>query len=113
MLPFRLASVDVGHQQGLTVVMSRMIARIYLMLLIGLTSLLLAIPLSSSTITPTLLTRMTSIILLFSAALSFNSLYVEAIGSGLGLYSGLFQVTTVTQFMEVFLYTVGAIILLP
>lgn len=83
------------------------------MLLIGLTSLLLAIPLSSSTITPTLLTRMTSIILLFSAALSFNSLYVEAIGSGLGLYSGLFQVTTVTQFMEVFLYTVGAIILLP
>ena len=82
------------------------------MLLIGLTSLLLAIPLYSS-ITPALLTRITSIILLFSAVLSFNSLYVQAIGSGLGLYSGLFHVTNVTQFMEVFLYTVGAVLLLP
>lgn len=95
------------------------------MLLIGLTSLLIAIPLYSSTsapsnqrfehgwATPTLLTRITSIILLFSAAISFNRLYVEAIGSGLGLYSGLFHVTTVTQAMEVFLYVVGAFILLP
>ena len=82
-----------------------------LMLLIGLTSLLIAIPLYSSTITPTLLTRITSIILLFSAALSFNSLHMQAIGSGLGLYSGLFHVTTVTQFMEIFLYIIGAIIL--
>lgn len=83
------------------------------MLLIGLTSLLIAIPLYSSHITPTLLTRITSILLLFSAALSFNGLYVQAIGTGLGLYSGLFHVTTVTQFMEVFLFTVGAFILVP
>jgi NADH-ubiquinone oxidoreductase chain 2 len=83
------------------------------MLLIGLISLLIAIPLYSSTITPTLLTRITSIILLFSAAISFNRLYVQAIGSGLGLYSGLFHVTTVTQAMEMFLYVVGALILLP
>ena len=83
------------------------------MLLIGLTSLLIAIPLYSSTITPTLLTRITAIILLFSAALSFNSLYVQAISSGLGLYSGLFHVTTVTQSMEMFLYIIGAFILLP
>jgi NADH-ubiquinone oxidoreductase chain 2 len=83
------------------------------MLLIGLTSLLIAIPLYSSSITPSLLTRITSIILLFSAGLSLNSLYVQAIGSGLGLYSGLFHVTTVTQFMEVFLFTVGAFVLVP
>jgi NADH-ubiquinone oxidoreductase chain 2 len=83
------------------------------MLLIGLTSLLMAIPLYSSTITPTLLTRMTSIMLLFSAALSFNALYVQAIGSGLGLYSGLFHVTSVTQAMEIFLFVTGAFILLP
>jgi NADH-ubiquinone oxidoreductase chain 2 len=82
------------------------------MLLIGLTSLLIAIPLYSS-LTPSLLTRITSIILLFSAALSLNSLYVQAIGSGLGLYSGLFHVTSVTQFMEVFLFTVGAFVLVP
>lgn len=93
------------------------------MLLIGLTSLLMAIGLSSSgsgsnslyssTITPTLLTRMTSITLLFSAALSFNALYVQAIGSGLGLYSGLFHVTSVTQALEAFLFLVGAFVLLP
>lgn len=88
------------------------------MLLIGLTSLLMAIPLYSSSMTPTLLTRLTSIILLFSAALSFNgfiassTVKVQAIGSGLGLYSGLFHVTTVTQFMEMFLYIIGAMILL-
>ncbi len=82
------------------------------MLLIGLTSLLIAIPLYSS-LTPSLLTRITSIILLFSAALSLNSLYVQAIGSGLGLYSGLFHVTSVTQLMEVFLFTVGAFVLVP
>lgn len=89
------------------------------MLLIGLTSLLIAIPLYSSSITPSeerpitaiQLTRMTTIILLFSAALSLNSLYVQSIGTGLGLYSGLFHVTTVTQLMEVFLFTVGAFIL--
>ena len=83
------------------------------MLLIGLTSLLIAIPLYSSSITPALLTRVTSLILLSSAALSFNALYVQAIGSGLGLYSGLFHVTSVTQGLEVFLYVVGAFILLP
>lgn len=90
------------------------------MLLIGLITLLIAIPLNSSTISPTLLTRITAIILLFSAALSFNGFIaslshgdIQAIGSGLGLYSGLFHVTTVTQFMEVFLFTVGAFILLP
>lgn len=119
------------------------LSRVEWMLLIGLISLLIAIPLYSLTTlssvdqseqydnnssgtdnrstaatekswaTPTLLTRITSIILLFSAALSFNSLYVQAIGSGLGLYSGLFQVTTVTQGMEFFIYLIGALILLP
>ena len=82
------------------------------MLLIGLTSLLIAAPLYSVTITPTLLTRITSIIFLFSATLSFNSLYMQAINSGIGLYSGLFQVTTVTQFMEIFIYVIAACILL-
>lgn len=92
------------------------------MLLIGLSSLLIAIPLYSSTITPNVrpaisavqLTRITSIILLFCAALSFNSLYLQVNTSeGLGLYSGLFHVTTVTQAMEVFLFVVGAFILFP
>lgn len=91
------------------------------MLIIGLISLLLAIGLGvtrsnthdSSTIPSTLLMRMTSIILIFGALLSFNALYVQAIGSGLGLYSGLFHVTSVTQAIEIFIFAVGAFILLP
>lgn len=52
---------------------------------------------------------------MFCAALSLNSLYVQAINASgaLGLYSGLFHVTTVTQGMEVFLFIVGAFILFP
>lgn len=108
-----LRCIGTGHKNK--------VHRCFWMLLIGLTSLLIAVglgagstsakTLNSSSITPTLLTRITSILLLFSAAISFNRLYVEAIGSGLGLYSGLFHVTTVTQAMEVFLYVVGSFIL--
>lgn len=81
------------------------------MLLMGLISLLIAIPLYSSTITPKLLIRITSILLLYGAVLSFNGLYVQSLGSGLGLYSGLFHVTSVTQTMEIFILIVGSIIL--
>lgn len=66
----------------------------------------------SPLITPTLLTRVTSVILLYCAALALSSLYLQAIGSGLGLYSGLIHVTTVTQLIEAFLYVIGALILL-
>lgn len=89
------------------------------MLSITLIALLLAIPLSSSTISATLLTRITAVALLFAAALSYNGLAPEAYSSdvgldaGLGLYSGLIHATTITQYMEVFLLISGALILLP
>ena len=82
------------------------------MLTIGLISLFLAIPLFSSFITSTQLIRITSIVLLYSAALSYNSLYVETTGSGYSVYSGLFHVTAITTYMEMFLFLTGAIILL-
>ena len=86
------------------------------MLLITLVAQLLAIPLSSS-ITPSLLTRITSITLLYAAIISMTGAYSEAavsgLDAGLGLYSGLIHATTVTQGMEVFLFAVGALILLP
>jgi NADH-ubiquinone oxidoreductase chain 2 len=82
------------------------------MLIVGLIAQLLAIPLLSAHITPILLVRVTSIVLLYSAALAYNNLYPEAIGAGLSVYSGLFTVTTVTQGMEILLYLVGALIML-
>jgi NADH-ubiquinone oxidoreductase chain 2 len=43
--------------------------------------------------------------------LSLNSLNLESIGSGIGIYSGFFQVTTISQLIEIFLFIVGGGIL--
>jgi hypothetical protein len=52
--------------------------------------LLLAIALPSLRISPLLLIRIATIALLYAAALSFNVVYIQSIGSGIGIYSGLF-----------------------
>mgnify|MGYP003662622161 CR=1 FL=1 len=83
------------------------------MLVISLISLLIAIPLSSSKISPVQLTRVTSVTFFFAAALSFNAYYVTTIGSGVSLYSGLFHVSTVSMAIEFFIFLVGGLILLP
>jgi NADH-ubiquinone oxidoreductase chain 2 len=83
------------------------------MLVISLISLLIAIPLSSSKISPVQLTRVTSVTFFFAAALSFNAYYVTTIGSGVSLYSGLFHVSTVSMAIEFFIFFVGGLILLP
>jgi hypothetical protein len=58
------------------------------------------------------ITRITSIVFLFAGALSLNSLNLESIGSGIGIYSGLFQVTTISQLIEIFLFMIGGGILI-
>ena len=83
------------------------------MLVLGIFSLMIAVALPTVKISPLLLIRVTSIILLYAAALSFNALYIQAIGSGLGIFSGLFQVTSVSQAIDVFIFTIGALVLLP
>ena len=44
-----------------------------------------------------LLTRIITIILFYSGVLAFNAFYIQSIGSGIGVYSGLFHVTTISQ----------------
>ena len=83
------------------------------MLVITLLSLLIAVPLSSSKISPVQLTRATSVTFFFAAALSFNAYYVTTLGSGVSLYSGLFHVSTVSMAIECFIFVVGGLILLP
>lgn len=62
---------------------------------------------------PQLFIRISSIILIFSGLLSFNCLYGEFIGLGLGLYSSLFKVTFISKSFEIFVYFFGALILVP
>lgn len=82
------------------------------MLLIGLFTLLLAIALYSLKITSTLFNRITIILLIYSAVLSFNGLYPLILNAGVGIYGGLFHVTTLSQSFDLFIFILGAIILL-
>ncbi len=71
-----------------------------------------ALPVLNTHISSIHITRLTSIVFLFAGALSFNCLNFENIGTGIGLYSGLFQVTAISQLIEIFLFTIGGGILI-
>ena len=73
----------------------------------------MALPFFSRQVSPILVTRLATIVLIYSGALAFNAFYIQSIGSGIGLYSGLFQVTTITQHLDIFLLVIGGLILIP
>jgi len=61
---------------------------------------------------PVYFLRISAIIFIYSGALSFNTLYIQSIGSGIGIYSGLFHITQISQIIEVFLLIIGFFILI-
>uniref|UniRef100_UPI0030FEE658 NADH dehydrogenase subunit 2 n=1 Tax=Singerocybe alboinfundibuliformis TaxID=1346812 RepID=UPI0030FEE658 len=71
-----------------------------------------ALPSLNNNLSSIYFTRISSIIFIYAGALSFNSLYIQSIGSGIGIYSGLFHVTLVSQLMELFLLIIGSLILI-
>lgn len=73
----------------------------------------MALPSFNRQVSPILLTRIATIVLIYSGALAFNAFYIQSIGSGIGLYSGLFQVTTISQQLDIFLLFIGGLILIP
>nr|YP_009690371.1 NADH dehydrogenase subunit 2 [Phellinus lamaoensis]QEG57151.1 NADH dehydrogenase subunit 2 [Phellinus lamaoensis] len=73
----------------------------------------MAIPSLKLQLSSILLTRITSIILLYSGVLAFNTFYIQSIGSGIGIYSGLFHVTTISQQLDIFILLIGSLILIP
>ena len=81
------------------------------MLFLGLLSFLVAIPLFSYSITPSLFNRITSLLLLFSALLTFHSYSVECVASGVGIYSGLFHITPISLGIEAFLLVTASLLL--
>ena len=84
------------------------------MLFISILILIMVMAISSlkTKIPPILFQRMSSIILIYAGALSLNALYIQSIGSGIGIYSGLFHVTFISQLLDIFIYIIGAAILL-
>ena len=81
------------------------------MLTLALFILLTAVALPSVYATPALLTRVTVLTFLSAAALAANAYSWEGVGSGLGLYSGLIDLTGLSLAAQVFLLFVGAIAL--
>ena len=72
----------------------------------------IALPSINQNISTILYVRITSIIFIYAGALALNALYIQSIGSGMGIYSGLFQITSITQFFDLFIFTMGALIFL-
>src|ERR1700742_447238 len=57
-------------------------------------------------------TRISAIIFIYAGVLSLNTYYIQSIGSGIGIYSGLFQVTQASVLIESFLLIIGSLILI-
>ena len=73
----------------------------------------LALPSLNKSLSPIINLRLSAIILIYAGALSLNALYIQSIGSGIGIYSGLFQVTVVSQSLDTFLLILASLILIP
>jgi NADH-ubiquinone oxidoreductase chain 2 len=58
-----------------------------------------------------LFSRIAIIILLYSSLLGLVSLYINCIDKGIGLYGGLFHVTSNTHIFHIFIFLISAIIL--
>ena len=72
-----------------------------------------ALPSINKNINSILYIRITSIIFIYSGALSLNAFYIQSIGSGIGIYSGLSHVPSLTQQLDTFLLIIGSLILIP
>ena len=72
----------------------------------------IALPSINQNISTILYVRITSIIFIYAGALALNALYIQSIGSGIGIYSGLFQVTNISQLLDVFILLIGSFILI-
>ncbi len=83
------------------------------MLLLSIFILIMAIALNyKHVLNSYLFIRIGFIIFALTGVISFNALYIQSIGSGIGIYSGLFQVSTVSQLFDIFLFFIAGLILI-
>jgi NADH-ubiquinone oxidoreductase chain 2 len=71
-----------------------------------------ALPVLNTNISSVHFYRITSIVFIITGFITINSLYLETIGTGIGIYSGLFHVTQITQFIETFFYLIVGLVLI-
>lgn len=71
----------------------------------------IALPSIKSHLSSNIITRISAIVFIYSGVLSLNALHIHTIGSGIGIYSGLFHVTIVSQTLDAFLLIMAGLIL--
>ena len=54
--------------------------------------------------------RIVFIIFILGAYLAYNTLDVDAIGTGIGIYGGVFKITILSQVFDIVLFITGAIV---
>ena len=81
------------------------------MLIFSLISLLMSNAVSLRRDKSILYSRITIIILLLSSYLTLDSLYLTNLDTGIGLYGGLFNATSITHTFQLFIFLVSAAIL--
>jgi NADH-ubiquinone oxidoreductase chain 2 len=72
----------------------------------------MSLPSINRNISSNLFLRISSLLLLYTGALNFNAFYIQSIGSGIGIYSGLFQITLFTQLFDIVIVLTGSVILI-
>ncbi len=55
--------------------------------------------------------RVSIIILLYCSIFALDSLYITYLEKGIGIYGGLFHVTSITHVFDIFIFFISAIIL--
>jgi len=72
----------------------------------------IALPSINNNINSNTYIRISSIILLYSGLLALNAINIPALGSGIGIFSGLFHVTFISQLTDFFIFLIGSLILI-
>jgi NADH-ubiquinone oxidoreductase chain 2 len=72
----------------------------------------IALPSINRNVSSNLYLRISSLLLLYTGALTLNAFYIQSIGSGIGIYSGLFQITLFTQLFDIVIVLTGSVILI-
>jgi len=71
-----------------------------------------ALPSLNTKISSIQIVRISSISLIFALILTLNTYNITSIGSGIGIYSGLFHITNISHMIEIFIYLVSSLILI-
>ncbi|BDI12862.1 NADH dehydrogenase subunit 2 (mitochondrion) [Phanerochaete sordida] len=67
--------------------------------------------LHSKNISPVSFARIVSIVFIYAGVLSSNAFFVQTIGQGIGIYSGLFEVSSISLFIDILIFFIGGLIL--